>query len=972
MPPDFLNAQLLQYLLGNVNGLPNQNSTNSTSFSLPRSSVSASPLTSTQTVRNTPITPRIDGSNTNTQYYDPKNPTLKNPVTSTTNNNLSGSTSQTNAFGDPSSTFRLPSLSDRIGLDPTQREVGVDELAPTPELTTEGASGKNQLFNSSNLSRILFGTTLDQYAQGFGEAIGNKDAFGAIANGVGIGIRGTRIAGLAASIEKAQRRRNESSEEIRNRLLQQLLYGDTGNPLVIAKDGGEVKKKYRRGGTVKPTIERLLTGEYVTGLSKQLRDEANAEVEDGEYIKNPTGHVQEVLGKKHDDKDKDGQGGELMNLEIGTRILSDDLKIGGKNKKKFQKDFDLKLNAKDSYADFLRKYTKKIKLAGTPDSAVEEQHKYIKSLSKNEEIDHDPTKRINTQFLAKKIKETENKKVGLEIARSGAFDVGFEAQESDKSEEDNVIDENDRIFARSGGEVTLSMSKVKKMAAAMGLDEGRAMELFEEFKKGGVKKRNSYHKGGDVPHDHDEDIFATDFTGTNGTPENLQQALEFYRQYFQTIDAGEIQESDLSNFIFTQNQMDAIREGVNVGSQTRVGGNTFGDAERLIEQDLPMVRAISAFMGVDAGEINPELTTDFTNLLIDGYTQSNSKIIPDFSPNKPGDTSDKVGGRILTAARKAADLDGDTNLTLNVDTLARLKRQGQSGIDKINEQFQTSGSKLRYDDIKDLINPVNQVIRINKSKDGDEAPTPVTKKEVKDTPSPDVKAPTPDQPDPTAGIDVNVPQNNNLLGNGITPFPMRLFRNPSPVTPSPTLSVNLERLDNAALSDLPIRNEANNAFNFLRSSTTGLNPVQRQAALQNGIANIQQNTANALGQLRAQEAQLNLGIDQTNLQQSNTERQLNLQLFQQANQADRKALAARDENVERVRDARYALNVAAQQHVLNQQTLKTLFNNTTIGEDGSILQKDKPLDMDALMAAAYMQQFTKLPTANKKTKSTTG
>lgn len=936
MPPNFLTPQLLQALLGftdtslqTTGGTP-QNPTNSL------------------------LNPPIDGS---VNLF----PTLnKNSITSgalhtnPVNNGLGFDTRIT------------PQQSARInGAAPTTTSASDDGLTTfDPALGVEGAGvggDTNQLFNSSNLSRILFGTTLDQYVQGFGEAIGQRDTAGAILNGLGAGLRGSRIGLNAASTERAQRLRNESSEEIQKRLLYQLLYGNTDNPLVIAKDGGEIKKKYRRGGTVKPTIERLLTGEYVTGLSKQLRDEANAEVEDGEYIKNPTGHVQEILGKKHDDKDKDGQGGELMKLEIGTRILSDDLKIGGKNKKKFQKDFDLKLNAKDSFADFLRKYTKKIKLAGTPDSAVEEQYKYIKSLSKNEEIDHDSTKRINTQFLAKKIKETENKKVGLEIARSGAFDVAFEAQESDKPEEDNVIDENDRIFARKGGEVTLSMSKVKKMAAAMGLDEGRAMELFEDFKKGGVK---SYTHGGD----HDEDIFFTDFAGTNATDENLQQALEFYKQYFQTIDAGDITEESIRNFIFSQNQLSAIGEGINVGSQTRVAGNTFGDATRLIEQDLPMVQAIAAFMGVDPNDITPEQTTEFTNLLVDGYAQSG--LIADFSPNRDGDTSDKLGGRILSAARQAADLDGDSNFTLNVDTLARLQNQGQSGIDKINEQFQASGSKLRYDDIKDLINPVNQVIRINKLEDGEEAPTPVTKTEKKAEETPSPKAPTPDQPDPTAGIRGMALENLNLRGDEITPFPMRIFRNPTPVTPSPTLSVNLERLDNVALSDLSIRNQANNAYQFLQRSTTNLTPIQQQAALQNGIANIQQNESIALGQLRAQEAQLNLGIDQTNLQQSNTERQFNIGLFQQANQADRKAIAAREENVERVRDARYALNVAAQQHVLNQQTLKTLFNNTTIGEDGSILQKNKPLDMDALLAAAYMQQFTKLPAATTTTTKT--
>ena len=46
------------------------------------------------------------------------------------------------------------------------------------------------------------------------------------------------------------------------------------------------------------------------------------EVEKGEYLQTPDGSTMEVLGNKH------SQGGEMLNVPDGTKVISDYLKIG--------------------------------------------------------------------------------------------------------------------------------------------------------------------------------------------------------------------------------------------------------------------------------------------------------------------------------------------------------------------------------------------------------------------------------------------------------------------------------------------------------------------------------------------------------------------------------------------------------------------------------------------------------------------
>ena len=120
------------------------------------------------------------------------------------------------------------------------------------------------------------------------------------------------------------------------------------NKISIPKDVFE--QIFMQNGGERKELHKALTGEYAFGL--QNEQEANAEVEVGEFLQDSQG-IRKIEGKTHE------QGGEMMKLEDGTRILSDHLKVGGSYAKELNKMFDLGVKASDTYATVLDKYNNK-------------------------------------------------------------------------------------------------------------------------------------------------------------------------------------------------------------------------------------------------------------------------------------------------------------------------------------------------------------------------------------------------------------------------------------------------------------------------------------------------------------------------------------------------------------------------------------------------------------------------------------
>ena len=111
------------------------------------------------------------------------------------------------------------------------------------------------------------------------------------------------------------------------------------------KDGGEVN------------MPSLISGRLVTGVD-EMRNEVNAEVEAKEFIQFPDRTVSEVAGKRHT------EGGEKMNLPEGTRILSDNIRVGKEIRDMIKTLFEVTVNPKDSFAKALNKINLSLGIEG--------------------------------------------------------------------------------------------------------------------------------------------------------------------------------------------------------------------------------------------------------------------------------------------------------------------------------------------------------------------------------------------------------------------------------------------------------------------------------------------------------------------------------------------------------------------------------------------------------------------------------
>ncbi len=300
------------------------------------------------------------------------------------------------------------------------------------------------------------GVDIPEAAGFLGSSIENKDALGIVGSGLKL------ATGLGRNIFGAmgqQRRMNQVMKDYYDRQRNDL------TRTVVAEDGGMF---FEEGGKV--DLTKILTGEYITGMDKNNPiQEPNSEVEHREFLQHPDSEIQQVIGDTHE------QGGEDVKLEEGTRILSDHLKVDKDLIKKFKDEYDVKLNASDTYARALEKYNKKIGLA----DLIEEQEGFIKELKKQQENTKDEKALgLNTQYLSEKLKEVEDKKKPLEEERKPVFNLLFGKQEDSK--EGGKNEEN--LFEEGG--------VVEELASRYGLDKNKAMEIANYMQNGGYSNED--------------------------------------------------------------------------------------------------------------------------------------------------------------------------------------------------------------------------------------------------------------------------------------------------------------------------------------------------------------------------------------------------------------------------------------------------------------------------------------------------
>lgn len=304
-------------------------------------------------------------------------------------------------------------------------------------------------------------------SEGYGDlSTGAKTAntITTIASGISgiMGLARNVVSGIASEKGTRTNIRLAQEREARQRRQSQMQY----------KDGGGVylgpNNRFDSGS---------LTGEYLYPLPKSMEDQANVEVEKGEYVEQPGEAPMEAMGQKHAD------GGTPVSLEQGTKVITDDTTIEPDFAKYIRDTYGIKATPKDTYATLMDRYKAKIGLK----SAYDDQKKALDKLKKNDKIDDENTRRLNASVLSKAINDSNETVNGLEGRFTDFANVIYKEQEDRKMKKDE-----DTYFAK-GGEIDNIISRSMK---EYGLTEDDVAEAKKELLKKVAGIRQKMEKGG--------------------------------------------------------------------------------------------------------------------------------------------------------------------------------------------------------------------------------------------------------------------------------------------------------------------------------------------------------------------------------------------------------------------------------------------------------------------------------------------
>ena len=287
---------------------------------------------------------------------------------------------------------------------------------------------------------------------------------GTVMSGIGgvLGLARNVFSGMASEQGTRTNIRLAQEREARQRRQSQMQY----------KDGGGVylgpNNRFDSGS---------LTGEYLYPLPKSMEDQANVEVEKGEYVTQPGEAPMEAMGQKHAD------GGTPVSLEQGAKVITDDTTIEPDFAKYIRDTYGIKATPKDTYATLMDRYKAKIGLK----SAYDDQKKALEKLKKNDKIDDENTRRLNASVLSKAINDSNDTVNGLEGRFTDFANVIYKEQEDRKMKKDE-----DTYFAK-GGEIDNIISRSMK---EYGLTEEDIADAKKELLKKVAGIRQKMEKGG--------------------------------------------------------------------------------------------------------------------------------------------------------------------------------------------------------------------------------------------------------------------------------------------------------------------------------------------------------------------------------------------------------------------------------------------------------------------------------------------
>ena len=735
-------------------------------------------------------------------------------------------------------------------------------------------------------------------SEGYGDlSTGAKTAntITTIASGISgiMGLARNVVSGIASEKGTRTNIRLAQEREARQRRQSQMQY----------KDGGGVylgpNNRFDSGS---------LTGEYLYPLPKSMEDQANVEVEKGEYVEQPGEAPMEAMGQKHAD------GGTPVSLEEGTKVITDDTTIESDFAKYIRDTYGIKATPKDTYATLMDRYKAKIGLK----SAYDDQKKALEKLKKNDKIDDENTRRLNASVLSKAINDSNDTVNGLEGRFTDFANVIYKEQEDRKMKKDE-----DTYFAK-GGEIDNIISRSMK---EYGLTEEDIAEAKKELLKKVAGIRQKMEKGGSSLFDYlltfrpvenkynnKDNTFGYQRQGQDGSYGgiNADERLEYYKTFMPlAYDA----------------YMSAPKATAAKALQDAIY-NTTGGWMGLATAENPIIA-------------NAEALRDYTTLVSFGGEDSQGN----YPEDKKAAYHDRMRDNKFGQYSSSRPMIG-----LDVVTEDQHKALNDAGI--------THFSQLFSDKNKDIVNKIlgedmlkMQALRSMKGMEGLDfildphkvAPGPMNIGDVED---PDVKLDMPELIDastlPKTNTNTNTGKSDNnrggrnIVGGGLD-FP-EVFR----MTPGSVTTEGLERhyaptVDPVLRSADQYMVEANRAFQSQLDQMGNVPDSQRGALSSNLQAIMSSNIGRYINEVEQGNVAQRTWADNVNSQSWANTYDKNIAQRQAYQQRILQGLAINDENWARYFDS---VNDEIQQKwntATTMNTLRSIFGDVKIGPNGQLI-----------------------------------
>ena len=805
--------------------------------------------------------------------------------------------------------------STRIGFDIQQPDINTIDTSDLSALVDSNKkvdkSGSTDVFDFTTIPYYGaddIGSRFTQMGRGIGrmrsEGYGDlstraktANTITTIASGISgiMGLARNVVSGIASEKGTRTNIRLAQEREARQRRQSQMRY----------KDGGGVylgpNNRFDSGS---------LTGEYLYPLPKSMEDQANVEVEKGEYVTQPGEAPMEAMGQKHAD------GGTPVSLEQGTRVITDDTTIEPDFAKYIRDTYGIKATPKDTYATLMDRYKAKIGLK----SAYDDQKKALEKLKKNDKIDDENTRRLNASVLSKAINDSNDTVNGLEGRFTDFANVIYKEQEDRKMKKDE-----DTYFAK-GGEIDNIISRSMK---EYGLTEEDVAEAKKELLNKVAGIRQKMEKGGSSLFDYlltfrpvenkynnKDNTFGYQRQGQDGSYGgiNADERLEYYKTFMPlAYDA----------------YMSAPKATAAKALQDAIY-NTTGGWMGLATAENPIIA-------------NAEALRDYTTLVSFGGEDSQGNYPEDKKATYHDRMRDNKFGQ-YSSSRPMIGLD--------VVTEEQHKALNDAGI--------THFSQLFSDKNKDVVNKIlgedmlkMQALRSMEGMEGLDfildphkvAPGPM---DIGDVEEPDVDLGMPELvdtsklPNTNANTGTNTGKTNNGNGNrnivgGGLDFP-EVFR----MTPGAVTTEGLERhyaptVDPVLRSADQYMVEANRAFQSQLDQMGNVPDSQRGALSSNLQAILSSNIGKYINEVEQGNVAQRTWADNVNAQSWANTYDKNIAQRQAYQQRILQGLAINDENWARYFDS---VNDEIQQKwntATTKNTLRSIFGDVKIGSNGQLI-----------------------------------